>query len=123
MTKLTKADDFMFFKDSATGLVFAGQGAFLYPDNMKIMVQPTVTVAMTDELHVEKGVYVTFSYCEHDHNFYVGKPEEIPKLLKALWEGRESKIVVEPDYYGYLMGVKHQAHLDSWSRSPDRMGS
>lgn len=123
MTRLTKADNFMFFKDSATGLVFAGEGAFLYPENMKIMVQPTVTVAMVDEMHVEKGVCVTFNYCDHDHSFYVGKPEEIPKLLQALWPGRTPTINVTPEYYGYLMGVKHQAYLDSWSRNPDRMGS
>lgn len=122
-TKLTKADNFLFFRDSKNGLVFAGEGAFLYENNFGIMLQPTVVPALSEELDAEKGVFVTFNYCEHDHNFYIAQPEEIPKLLKALHPGRESSIVVTPEYYDYLMGIKRQAYEDSWARSPDRMGS
>lgn len=122
-TKLSKPDNYLFFKDSVLGLVFAGEGAFLHEDNFPIMLGPNVGLALVEDLIVEEGVFVTFIYCDHEHNFYVPQPEDIPKLLKAMHPGRECSIVVAPEYYDYLMGIKHQANLDSWARNPDRMGS
>lgn len=117
-TKVNKTGGFVFLKDEVSGLVFAGEGAYLSEDRFQVMFQPTVALTTNEEMTVEKAVRVSYIWCEHEHSLYVQEPEKILDLLKAVHPGREAIIVIDPEYYSLLMADRHQAYLDRWSSSP-----
>jgi len=126
MKKLVElpADNTVAYRHVPSGITFIGYGAFvdIYPPEQWFTKDIIMAPEITKLLKVE-GVRVRIMHADHEQDFFVCDEKHVLTIQPLFREHFDAVIVVSPEWFKADQATKHQAYLDDWASSPDRMGS
>jgi len=105
--------DLVWFRDKKSGMVFPGDGAFVDVHDPSFLfrggeVELAASVDL-DVIYIQKGICVSWIYCDHPQRYYAPSYEGIKLLTKLIGEGREFSIEISPGYLDLLIEMYQHA--------------
>jgi hypothetical protein len=97
-------EEYFLYTHKETGLMIVAQGPLLFDDWCDIFTKDVSATERT--LKIEKGVCVTYQYCDCEHRLFVDQDRKIFDLLSLVNPALTPHIQIDPEYFKDLLEFK-----------------